>query len=234
VNQTIALVVLAVIGGVPLYALIAGWTARCMIQQKWSHWPGPPTHAGAPCPFRSGGELRNLPPAHVHPTHVHVGPWGEWSPKGYPRVKRGVRDVPVHPERLRPLLEEHREEWAGKVTFFVNPRTGEPWEAGAFREQFYRDATAAGLKTGSSGDAVTPHTCRHTFASWLARQDVQLIKIARLLGDTVDMTERYYSHLLPSDLDATVLRLFAGPAQPIDPQSNGKRRKTRATSENHA
>lgn len=166
-----------------------------------------------------GGEFHNLPPAHVHTTHVHVGPVGSWVPKGYPRVQRGVRDVPVHPERLRPLLEHHREEFAGKETFFVNPRTGKQWIHTAWREQFYRDARAAGLKTGSSKDAVTPHTMRHTFASWLAQADVQLLKIAQLLGDTVDMVSKYYAHLLPSDLDATVLRLFV----PLADHTNGNR-----------
>lgn len=159
------------------------------------------------CGLRSG-ELRNLPPAHVRDTHVHVGPWGSWVPKGYPRVQRGVRDVPVHPNRLRPLLEEHREEFAGADVFFVNPRTGKAWTEVAFRKQFLRDCAAAGMKPGSSGDGVTPHTCRHTFASWLAQADVQLLKIAQLLGDTVEIVSRYYAHLLPTDMDRTVLRLF--------------------------
>lgn len=176
--------------------------------------------AAAPGPMRAqyatltlcglrGGELRNLPVAHVHPTHVHVAPWGRWAPKGYPRSARGVRDVPVHPTRLRPLLEEYREEHqaAGEM-YFTDPRTGEPWTEGAFRRQFYADASRAGLVTGTGEDGVSPHTCRHTFASWLAQADVQLIKIAQLMGDTVETVQRYYAHLLPSDLDETVLRLF--------------------------
>lgn len=158
-----------------------------------------------------GGEFRNLPPGHVSLEKVSVAPWGEWVPKGYPKVKRGIRDVPVHQAHLRPLLEEYEREWAGEDYFFVNPRTGGRWTATSFRRQFYMDVEAAGMAAGTRGPdgepnprGVSPHTTRHTFASWLAIRDVQLMKIAHLMGDTVDTVERYYAHLLPSDLDATV------------------------------
>ena len=162
-----------------------------------------------------GSEFRHLPPAHVKPTEkVHVGPWGDWAPKGWPEVQRGVRDIPVHHARLRPLLEEYAREWAGEVTFFVNPRTGDPWTETVFRRQFYVDVKAAGMVAGTrdEGEAtpqgVSPHTCRHTFASWLAQADVQLLKIARLMGDTEETVRRYYAHLLPADLERSVQRLF--------------------------
>lgn len=161
-----------------------------------------------------GSEFRHLPPAHVTPAvKLHVGPWGDWAPKGWPEIIRGVRDVPVHQAKLRPLLEKHASEWAGEVTFFVNPRTGDPWSEAAFRRQFYVDVQAAGMVAGTREDGeatpegVSPHTCRHTFASWLAEKDTQLMKIAKLMGDTEETVKRFYAHLLPSDLERAVQRL---------------------------
>lgn len=155
-------------------------------------------------------EVCALPAAHVSPdSHIHVGPWGDWGPK----TERSVRDIPVHPTQLRPLLEEHAREWGGDGYFFLNPQTGEGWRHDALRRRFARDIEGAGLPYGVNAgpEGITPHTCRHTFASWLAQADVQLIKIATLMGDTVDVVVKHYAHLLPSDLDESVRRLFSGP-----------------------
>jgi integrase len=161
-------------------------------------------------------EFMVLPPAHVIlPTHLHVGPWGTWAPKGYPRVEHGVRDIPIHHARLLPLLEEYRKEWAGSRTFFVNPNTGDPWTYSAFVKHFRRDVAAAGMvygqRVGGEGqpEGITPHVLRHSLASWLAQADVQLMKIARILGDTEDTVRRHYAHLLPTDIDRTMNRLFS-------------------------
>lgn len=159
-------------------------------------------------------ELLKLPPQHVHlGSHIHVGPWGDWVPKGYPRSKRGVRDIPMHRE-LAPLLEQYAALYAGTETFFVNPTTGRPWSArGPFARRLGKDLEAARMVYGqfSGGErtpeGVTAHTLRHTFASWLAQRDVQLQKIAILMGDTVETVVLHYSHLLPSDLDRSVNRI---------------------------
>lgn len=163
------------------------------------------------------GELRTLPPAHVHlPTHLHVGPWGEWVPKGYPRSKHGVRDVPLHQDLL-PLLEHYAETYAGTESFFVNPVNGKPWAGGSFETRLQKDIEAAGMVFGQwsrasgelerSADGITAHTLRHTLASWMAQRDIQLMKIAAILGDTEDTIRRHYAHLLPSDLDQSINRV---------------------------
>lgn len=163
-------------------------------------------------------ESFNLPLSHVRlPTHIHIGVWGTWEPKGHPRSKHGVRDVPIHRERLLPLLEEYAEQWAGASLFFVNPKTGRAWGYNAFAERFAADVEAAGMVAGQRRkrvalpDGVTPHTCRHTLASWLAQADTPLLKIALILGDTVETVYKHYAHLLPGDLDKTIQRLFLDP-----------------------
>lgn len=162
-------------------------------------------------------EFMVLPAAHVFlPTHVHVGPWGGWVPKGYPRVKHGVRDVPLH-RMLIPMLEDYATTYAGTDRFFLNPTNGKEWSYGAFKERMQADIQAAGMVYGQLSrkdkvttrkrDGITPHTCRHTLASWLAQDDVQLMKIAKILGDTEDTVRRHYAHLVPKDLDQAVNRV---------------------------
>ena len=162
-------------------------------------------------------ELIYLPPAHVRlPTHLHVGKWGSWQPK----VKRSIRDVPIHPALLG-FLEEYARRWAGSGdAFFVNPNTGERWGYRSFAAHMRRDVTAAGLRYGAwsfreSGlerhaEGITPHTLRHTFGTLLARQDVQLGKIAKLMGDTRETVEAHYLHHVPGDLEEAVRRLPLG------------------------
>jgi integrase len=48
---------------------------------------------------------------------------------------------------------------------------------------------------------VTPHVMRHTFASLLASHSVSIYKIAKWLGDGVEVTQKHYAHLLPKDAD---------------------------------
>ena len=47
---------------------------------------------------------------------------------------------------------------------------------------------------------VTPHVMRHTFASLLASRDGSIYKIAKWLGDGVEVTQKHYAHLLPKDV----------------------------------
>lgn len=177
-------------------------------------------------------ELLKLPPAHVIlPTHVHIGPCNGWAPKGYPRYKHGVRDVPLH-HRLVPLLEEYAATYAGAETFFVNPKNGEPWKRHQFTWQMEKDVTAAGLVYGQlthvdgrverKPTGITAHTCRHTLASWLAQSDVQLMKIAAILGDTVETVQLHYAHLLPRDLATTLNRVGESDKSPATPKTRGR------------
>ncbi len=48
---------------------------------------------------------------------------------------------------------------------------------------------------------VTAHVMRHTFASLLVQAGVSIYKVARWLGDGVEVVEDHYGHLAPKDSD---------------------------------
>jgi integrase len=48
---------------------------------------------------------------------------------------------------------------------------------------------------------VTAHVMRHTFASLLVQSNVSIYKVARWLGDGVEVVEKHYAHLAPQDAD---------------------------------
>jgi integrase len=78
-------------------------------------------------------------------------------------------------------------------------------------ETFNRVVTALGLNNGVTDprQKVVFHTLRHTFASWLVEQSVDLYTVKELMGHgTLAMTERY-SHLSPDKLRRAVKTLEA-------------------------
>lgn len=79
-------------------------------------------------------------------------------------------------------------------------------------ETFNRVVTALGLNDGVTDprQKVVFHTLRHTFASWLVEQGIDLYSVKELMGHgTLAMTERY-SHLSPDKLRRAVKALEAG------------------------
>lgn len=54
---------------------------------------------------------------------------------------------------------------------------------------------------------VTPHTLRHTAATWMAQGGAPMERIAQVLGDTVETVERVYAHHHPQFAKAAVAHL---------------------------
>lgn len=134
---------------------------------------------------------------------LHVQPReGEfpWKPKRW----RSVRTLRIGGE-LERILEAHIDEgFAGERYLLRTEGQDRPMHASTL-EAWTKDAfRAAGIKYGRTGDGLTYHSLRHSFASWLVQRDVQLKKVAELLGDTVSAVEKTYAHLLPHDLDRAI------------------------------
>lgn len=134
---------------------------------------------------------------------IRVQPRGgayAWKPK----TKRSVRDVPMCSE-LRAILDDHvRLGFAGATYFLHPPKQDRPFNENTPSNYWAPlDFAAAGLPFGRSG-ALTTHSLRHSFASWLLQRGADLLTVAKLLGDTVAVVERVYGHLRPADLENTV------------------------------
>lgn len=120
-----------------------------------------------------------------------------------PKTARGERDLRISDE-LHRILVRHREAFAGERYFIRTAQHDRPMHSSTLMLWTREAFEAAGIAYGREGDALTFHSLRHTFASWLVQRDVQMKKIAILLGDRPEMVDRVYGHLLPGDLDAAV------------------------------
>src|SRR5690606_29086228 len=109
-----------------------------------------------------------------------------WQPK----TANSVRSLRIGDELAR-IVQEHIDAgYSGERYLITTPGQDRPihpstlalWTENAFE--------AAGIAYGRAGDALTFHSLRHTFASWLVQRDVQLKKVALLLGNTTDQVDR--------------------------------------------
>ena len=106
------------------------------------------------------------------------------------------------PVRLHGRLLAHLRRWARSQRFVVEWR-GEPVRS-------IRKAFAAAVAEAGLGDEVTPHTLRHTAATWMMQAGVDLWQAAGFLGMTVETLERTYGHHHP-DYQSGALRAFDRP-----------------------
>jgi integrase len=123
-----------------------------------------------------------------------------WKPK----TRRSVRDVPMSAELRRILLAHAADGYAGETYLIRGPQADQPLSRFTVDRWVEADFLAVGLPYGRDGGGLTYHSLRHSAASWMAQRDVSLLKIAKILGDTVSMIEHTYGHLLPTDLDRAV------------------------------
>lgn len=123
-----------------------------------------------------------------------------WAPKS----DRSVRDIPAGAELHRILLEHVESGFAGDRYFIRAPGMDQPMSTQGLRQWTRAAFEAAGIRYGRKKDALTPHSLRHTFISWLVQADVQLLKIELLAGTSVEMILRVYSHLIDRDLRRAV------------------------------
>jgi integrase len=137
---------------------------------------------------------------------AHAGDYA-WTPK----TSNSYRKVLIVPA-LRPYLKAHRKTFAGERYFFKAEGRDSPpsistldlWTKEAFE--------AAGFKYGRTGEALTLHSCRHSFATWLIAAGVPVTTVAKLLGDTLETVLAVYAHHLPEMETAAyeLLQKFAG------------------------
>ena len=126
-----------------------------------------------------------------------------WKPKGWPRHKRSARTIPLAstPSLLEILREHVRLGFAGDAYFIRLPGKDRPLPRQTLADWTREAFEAAGIRYGRKKDALTYHSLRHTFISWLVQDDYSLMKIEKLAGTSVRMIQDVYGHLVDEDLD---------------------------------
>lgn len=123
-----------------------------------------------------------------------------WTPKS----KRGWRTllVPSKPEGLRRAILDYLEAYPCEPGNFLfrNPRTNQPWDAGALDRDFKALCERAGVIYGRKvSGGITLHDLRATCATRLVQAKERESVIAALLGDTVETIVSTYVRLTEDD-----------------------------------
>lgn len=117
-----------------------------------------------------------------------------FNPEGRVQTKKRRPVVPISDE-LHALLIKCREGWANWEAWSGTCVIG---HSGCIRKAFDNAVKRAGLTR------VTPHTLRHTWATWAAQAGVSLWDIAGVLGDDEGTVRKRYAHHSPDHLRAAV------------------------------
>jgi integrase len=137
---------------------------------------------------------------------IHIQPRaGEYAWK--PKTDNSVRDVPICDELFAILAAHINDGYAGGRYLIRVPGHDRPVSKAYLAGRVQAACERVGIRWGREGDGITTHSLRHTFASWLAQRDVQLLKVAQLMGDDVATVALYYAHLTPQDLGRAVAHL---------------------------
>lgn len=123
--------------------------------------------------------------------------------------------------RLPPRLLAHLRRWQAKRLMLRSVIEFQGCEVRRVNKAFRSAVILAGLDK-----SVTPHTLRHTCATWLAHAGVPVWEAAGFLGMTVEMFETTYGHQHP-DFQSRAVNAF-GPRQFTDRNTVNERERSRS------
>jgi integrase len=115
-----------------------------------------------------------------------------FNPPGRRQTKKRRASVPMTDDLHAMLVRAHRERTSDWV--LDSPAK--------IDRPFASLLKRAGFPVLPAGhpEKVTPHTLRHTWATWALREGQSLWDVAKMLGDTVGTVERVYGHHAADDL----------------------------------
>jgi integrase len=125
------------------------------------------------------------------------------------------------PVRIPTGLLAHMRRWARRQTFVVEWRRGKVKDVD---KAFRKVAKAAGMAD------VTPHTLRHSAATWLMQSGMEMWDVAGYLGMTEETLERVYAHHHPDHQSGVVKAIEHGhrknrkPTEKMPPETREQRR----------
>jgi len=120
----------------------------------------------------------------------------DWKPK------TGEREIPMSDDLFSILREYRDNQKRPKKTDYVFPLMGHGRAHNWLREELIRTARRAEIE-----DLTKVHTLRHTFASHLVMNGVDLPTVGKLMGHSDVETTMIYAHLAPEHLTKAVSKL---------------------------
>jgi integrase len=128
------------------------------------------------------------------------------------RLQKGRRETKKRqpPAPLPPRLLAHMQRWVRRdlvTTHFVE-WNGQPVKS--VKKGFRHAVELAGLE-----GKITPHTLRHTAATWLMQVGVDLWQAAGYLGMSAEVLDRIYGHHHPDHLQQAARAIGYRPQQPV-------------------
>jgi integrase len=131
-----------------------------------------------------------------------------------PKAKR-AKTIPIS-AALREVLDSLAPGIAGAAVF--RRANGQPFTASEVQRAFRLAQKLSGIRP-----ELTPHSLRHTFASWLAIEGTPVLTIAQLLGHADIRQTIRYAHLSPLHLATaveTIAAVAAGSAPKLAPKAD--------------
>jgi integrase len=114
---------------------------------------------------------------------IKIGPKDGWSPKG-----KRPREIPINDELIEVLLELGRESKGS----YVLEKNG----SNRYDRTLWEDIKKLTKKLGIKNANI--HTFRHTFASYMIMNGVDIVTVRELLGHSDITTTMRYAHLMPN------------------------------------
>lgn len=140
----------------------------------------------------------------IHREDDPGGPWVPWKPK----TANSVRRVPMVPQ-LRTILERHIETGLSGRYLLRSTYADAPLSMTTCRQWAREGFQRARLPYGRRPKHLTLHSLRHTYGSWLLRENVPVNVVAELMGNTPTMVLKHYSNIFAHDRTAAAVRLAA-------------------------
>jgi integrase len=119
---------------------------------------------------------------------------------GEPKTKRSIRDLPAN--HVLGMLINHKNEQARRAAPMGSAWTDNdlicPNQSGGImaRSQPYSAVVGIVRKHNELPPKLHPHSLRHSFVSMLISQGVDVVHVASLAGDTVEVISKVYAHAL--------------------------------------